>query len=165
MEPKFGRMAILSLLLGLLSLTVNFTSCSNDDEANAPRSTDEVSALFKSVFLKYGDLSQLKNAKEGYYCAIVDNGETPCQLFSQVTGVPATASSKYEFSYQSPSGDCSIRIVGQSQITNDNIRYATVYVKIPGIPNISVVELFSEDLKNSENAADEVESGIYRTLP
>lgn len=147
----------LLLLMGLM-LTFSFVSCSSDNETTQTNESEEIAQRFKSVILKKGNLPKFTNAKEGQYFALVRNGEAPCQLFTEITQSATFAIGSYDCKYETEDGTCTIRIKGKKELKGDEILYATMYVKIPQIPEISVIELYSEAILNSENSGMDMDS-------
>lgn len=144
---------VLLLLMGVM-LTFSFSSCSSSDDENEPTSShEEIVKNFKSVFFKDGKVrvTQLSNAKAGQYFVVVKDGSYPCTLFTQLTSMPASATTSYEYTYETPDGKCTFAIKGRKELRGDNILYATLYVKIPEVPEISVVEMYSEAILDSNN--------------
>lgn len=60
-------------------------------------------------------------------------------FFTFLTGVPAPLTERYDYTYRSSDGKCTIRIVGTTELVN--YKYATMYVQIDECPEITLLHL------------------------
>lgn len=129
-------------------------SCSHEEETMPTGATSEqVVARFKSYFYKEDGqvrANKLPSFSEKEWAVGAEDSARPCEVFSEITGVDAPLAGKYDFTYRTSDGKCTLRLVGTDYPKEDAV-YAVLYVEIEDCPEISKINICITDYLNNDN--------------
>ncbi|GEM_PF-2307158 len=150
---ELKRVGVKLISLACMITVVLLSACSSDDDT-APepyKSGGEAVAAFRSYFYNTDGVNAFKrdNFLDTEWGVPIDQADKVCILFNRITGMDVKLTDKYNYSYQSTDGRCSLRIEGHNIPVN--AVYATMYVNIPECPDIHTVKLVTPEYFDNVN--------------
>lgn len=141
---EFKKAGVRLIGLACMVTVVLFSGCSSDNDDPAPdpyKTGGEAIATFRSYFYNAEGVHAFKrdNFLETEWGVPLDDADKACLLFNNITGMDVKLTDKYNYTYRSEDGKCSIRMEGQ-KVPVDAV-YGTMYVDIPACPEIHTVLL------------------------
>ncbi len=142
-------------ILFFLALAMAFcTSCSDDDGKTTPAgvTSQQAIAKFKSYFYKDGEAnaSRLPYFDDTEWAVATENNARATEIFTDITGIEAPLTAKYEYTYASADGKCRIRLAGGAE-PNAGAVYATFYIQIPECPEFDKLYITTLDYFKGTN--------------
>lgn len=137
----------------LLLLAAGFlTGCDKHEKPATPEPPAEITgeqviARFRHYFYEPdGQVRANKlpgfSAKEWAVCA--EYSARPLEVFNDITGLDAQFTDRYDYTFRSSDGECTMRIVGVDQLREDQV-YAVLYVEIAECPEIGKVNIITKE--------------------
>lgn len=142
-----------SMMYALVMALFLFASCSKDEDVSESGkvNAEQVAKRFKSIFYKDGEVNAQK--MEGFtiteWAVCAEESGRACEIFESITGEGAPLTEQYDYTYISPEGSCSIRLVGNARADKDAV-YAVFYVQIPSCPELSKIYVATREYFNNE---------------
>lgn len=140
----------------VLVSAVMLVSCSHEEEiVPTGVSSEQVVARFKSYF--YEENGQVRANKlpsflEKEWAVATEKNYRPCEVFSDITGVEAPLAGKYDFTYRTSDGKCTLRLVGTDHPKEDAV-YAILYVEIEDCPDIGKIYIVATEYFMNDNVS------------
>jgi len=133
------------------SLILLFSSCSSDKDPEPYNSGEQATANFRYYFYENEKVNALKldNFLETEWGIPLENADKACKAFRKITGMDASLTDTYSYSYRSTDGKCTLRIEGK-KIPEDAV-YAIMYIDIPDCPEFSKIIMATPDYFESTN--------------
>lgn len=143
----------------LLLLATGFlTGCDKHEKPAMPEPPAEVTgeqaiARFRNYFYEPdGQVRANKlpsfSVKEWAVCA--EYSARPLEVFNDITGLDAQFTDRYDYTFRSSDGECTMRIVGVDQPREDQV-YAVLYVEIAECPEIGKVNIVTKEYFKDDN--------------
>lgn len=142
----FGLACMMSVIL--------FSSCSSDDDdpiIEPYHTGTEAITAFRGFFYNTEGVNAFKQDHflTTEWAVPIDQPEKACILFNKISGMDVKLTDKYNYSYQSVDGKCSLRLEGNK--TPVEAVYGTLYVNIPDCPEIHTVLLVTPEYFDNKN--------------
>ena len=118
-------------------------------------SSEQVIARFKAYFYQDGKVyaNQLGSFQPSEWALATDDARKPLDIFTEITGVPVSMKSQYEYSYQSSDGKCNINIRGSAKADTEAV-FATFHVSISENKDIETMHIVTIDYFKGDNSDD-----------
>lgn len=122
-------------------------------QSNNGNNSTQVIARFKSYF--YERNGQVRaNKLPGFsvkeWAVAAEKSNRPCEVFSDITGIEAPFSEKYDFTYRTEDGKCTLRLVGTGHPKEDAV-FAILYAEIEGCPEIGKIYIVTTEYFMNDN--------------
>lgn len=156
-------------LVSFLVMALFFASCFGDkheisqkDKHEFPQgvSSEQAIARFKDYFYQDGKVyaNRLNTYQPSEWSLATDDARKPLDVFMEITGVPVTLKSQYEYSYRSSDGKCNISIKGSAEADAKAI-FATFHVSISECNDIETMHFVTIDHFKGDNS-DDIVTGV-----
>lgn len=140
----------------VLVSAVMLASCSHEEEiVPTGISSEQVVARFKSYFYEENGqvrANKLPSFSVKEWAVATEKNYRPCEVFSDITGVEAPLAGKYDFTYRTSDGKCTLRLVGTDYPKEDAV-YAVLYVEIEDCPDIGKIYIVATEYFMNDNVS------------